>query len=228
MLRALAFLLLLPLAAAAEGRALLPAHEQAEWNAAGRLNLGGGFCSGALIAPDLVVTAAHCLYAPRTGVERLPERLTFVAGYRMMKHQGFAKAARFAIHPDYAFTGEAGMEEIAADLALVRLAEPLAPAPFGLAAGIEEGDEVTILSYARDRPEIPSLQSPCGVLARRGAVAVLDCDVTWGVSGAPVFRLVEGDWRIVAVISAMGQWRGEKAAFAVALDEALGPVLAAD
>ena len=34
-----------------------------DWEAVGRLDRKGeGFCTGALIAPDIVLTAAHCLY----------------------------------------------------------------------------------------------------------------------------------------------------------------------
>lgn len=207
---------------------MLDADSQAAWNGVGRLNLGDGFCTGALVAPDLVVTAAHCFYSPATGVARSPERVHFVAGYRLGRYQGHARAASVTFHPDYAFSAETGAASIAADLALARLVSPIdGAAPFGVAPGLAAGDKVAILSYGRDRPEIPSIQSPCGVAARSGAMAVLDCDVTYGVSGAPVFLLVGGEWRIAAVISAMGEWRGAPRAFAVVLEDALGAMLAA-
>ena len=56
------------------------------WSAVGRVNAAGrGHCSGALVGPDLVVTAAHCLYNRRAGRWLPPGALHFVAGH---EHDG--------------------------------------------------------------------------------------------------------------------------------------------
>ncbi|MEM7546281.1 MAG: trypsin-like serine protease [Pseudomonadota bacterium] len=210
------------------GRVMLGVTEQAKWSGVGRVNLGDGFCTGTLVAPDLVVTAAHCLIATATGADRLAERVHFVAGYRMRKYEGHSRAAKIVLHPGYRHRRPADGESISKDLALVHLKTALdGVIPFGLTPGVDVSDEVTILSYARDRPEIPSIQSPCAVEARVGAIAVLDCDATKGVSGAPVFRMIDGEWRIAAVVSAIGQYNGAQKTFAVVLEDSLGPVLAA-
>ncbi|MGB0411209.1 MAG: trypsin-like serine peptidase [Pikeienuella sp.] len=220
-------LLMLPSLAVAEGRVMLGAHEQDEWRAVGRLNTGSGFCTATLVAPDLVVTAAHCLYARRTGVRLRAERVHFVAGYRLRKFAGHARAERLTVHPEYQYAQRVNAKGVSTDLALVKLSGPITATPFAVAPDVRVGDPIVILSYGRDRPEIPSIQSPCHVIRRVGGVLVMDCDVTYGVSGAPVFRRMGGEWRIVAVVSAMGTEKGRNVAYAVALDQAMGAVLAA-
>ncbi|WP_367153196.1 serine protease, partial [Leisingera sp. F5] len=51
------------------------------WEAVGRLNIGGrAMCTASLIAPDMVLTAAHCMYDIRNGRAVNPRSLKFEAG----------------------------------------------------------------------------------------------------------------------------------------------------
>ena len=53
------------------------------WQAVGRLDIANsGFCSGTLLAPDLVLTVTHCVYNRTTGVAYTPKDFVFRAGLR--------------------------------------------------------------------------------------------------------------------------------------------------
>ena len=69
--------------------------------AIGRVNReGGGFCTGTLIAPDRVLTAAHCLWDARRQRLLPAGRLHFVAGWRRGTHAGHARATGLQHDPD--------------------------------------------------------------------------------------------------------------------------------
>ena len=68
----------------------------APWNAIGRLSTSAGsYCTGVLIAPDRVATAAHCLWREKT-LRWLPVyKISFLAGYRDGKYQERAAIASY-------------------------------------------------------------------------------------------------------------------------------------
>lgn len=210
-------------------RAMHTADEARDWEAVGRLDTGISFCTATLIAPDLVLTAAHCLYSPEG--RRLPDAdLSFSAGLRHGRAEATRGVVQSSVPAGYVRSaGLADFASIAADVALLRLDQPVPessvpPMVVGRPAMLRR--EVTLVSYGADREAFPSIEEGCRILSREDRVMVLTCSIVAGSSGAPVISIGPGGPEIVAIVSGGAEVEGEAVSVAVVPETLLPDLLA--
>ncbi|MDF0603113.1 trypsin-like peptidase domain-containing protein [Psychromarinibacter sp. C21-152] len=194
------------------------------FEAVGRLDVAqAGYCTAVLIAPDLVLTAAHCVM-DRAG-RRYATELRFRAGLRDGAAVAERGVLRTVVHPDYDIRARSTVTRVRHDVALVVLdrAIPAAvAAPFKVAAPSGPRAEVSVVSYALGRDDALSRQAVCHMQGMVEALFAFDCEVSFGSSGAPVFENGGRRGRIVSLISSGYRDDGQAVAFGPELPALVG------
>lgn len=177
---------------------------------------GPGACSAALIAPDIVVTAAHCvdagagqshLFQLGNGLESIP-------------------VMRIVVHPLYADLSGQRLRRLRFDIAVAKLSRPVdsdLASGFPLGEEAKPGERLFMASWrAGPRPR----ERRCLVVETDiPGIVALGCRVRGGESGAPILRMTETGLELVAIVNSSANDDGRSVAFASDVRGRIAPLL---
>ena len=162
------------------------------WSAIGKLfNEAGGSCTGAIIARDKILTAAHCIYNERTRRFLPASSLHFMVGYRSGQAAVHARVASYETGAGY--DPLRWIETMDSDWVILTLTENLPEeiAPLKLRqAAAPSGTKAIIAGYPQDRAHKMTADRDCELGAGGGRMMLHTCRGMRGYSGAPI--LVSG------------------------------------
>ena len=178
----------------------LPDAQARDWPAIGRgidlLDPDRGFCSGTLIAPDVVLTAGHC--SGGTARDAPDQQLRFLAGAFNSETVATRRIVAKKRNPAYFSEGRHTPDF---DIGLWLLDSPIQgvePLPLGR----PEGRAFALLGYHRMIPFRLSGRTDCPLTDLSDGLLTVGCSVIGGNSGSPILQArPDGRYEVVAVTS---------------------------
>jgi V8-like Glu-specific endopeptidase len=160
-----------------------------------------------LVGPNIVLTAAHCLFPGPTVVN--PRAVHFLLGMKLGSAAASSVAERLIVSDDFT-PGEWRPGRSAVDWALIVLKDPMPPRPLPVKALTREElktatieGKISQIGYGKERPYSPSVLRNCFANhSEDDRILTMRCLANFGYSGSPTLAELKGTPTVVGVFSA--------------------------